>query len=246
MWELLSGVNWEFVGVVVTLVGIACATLLGVVVYLLQRRRKELGYRVISHTRLVSVEAEVEEEVVISFRGETVRDVHLVMVEVVNSGNQAIVGDDYERALCVDLGAGARVMSVEQVESEPVGIDVSPVIVESRDKVKARPVLLNPGDSFTLKILASAFAGTACVAGRIVGVKEIKALPSGVSATETWKAAFATAGLALAVATMGTCVVDALVGTVLDRVFFAALTALMFGLLWVLLLGRTLSRWLTR
>jgi len=176
---LLGGANWEFIGVVIALVGIVCTIILGMILYLLQRRRKELGYRVVSHTRLVSVEAEVEDEVAIVYRGEPVRDVHLVVVEVVNWGNQPIVPDAYERALCVELGTGARVISVDEVGSKPEGIQVSTSVHESRDKVTINPLLLNAGDSFTLKVLVSGYSGAVTVAGRVVGVKEIRTLLEG-------------------------------------------------------------------
>ena len=181
MWELLDDVNWDFIAVVVAVAGVVCTTLLGVAVFLLQRRRKELGYRVISRTPLVSVEADVKEQVVVVFGGEIVTDVHLVMVEVVNWGNQAIVPDDYQRPLCVDLGTGARVLSVGRVDSKPEGLDVSASIVESRDKVAVDPLLLNAGDSFTLKILVSTFSGAVSVGGRVVGVKEIGTVLEGTN-----------------------------------------------------------------
>ena len=176
MWELLRDPMWQAIGAGVGLVAIVTSISLAVAVYVLQRRRKELGYRVLSQTKVVSVEAEVEEEIVILFWGQVVTDVYLVLVELVNSGNQSIVEADYERRLSVDLGNGARVLSAEQVESKPEGIAVSWSISGSREKVQIDPVLLNGGDSVSLKILVSGFGGTVGVEGRIVGVKKIRAL----------------------------------------------------------------------
>ena len=57
MWELLRDPMWDGIGAAIGLVGVVAAIVLGVVLYRLQRRRKELGYRVLSKTRVVSVEA---------------------------------------------------------------------------------------------------------------------------------------------------------------------------------------------
>jgi len=176
MWQFLRDPMWQAIAAAIGLVGIATSIILGAVVYLLQRRRKQLGYRVLARTRVISVEEQVQEEVVIAFRGALVRDVHLVMVELVNSGNQPIVPDDYHRPLRIDLGEGSRVLSVDVAESKPEGIGASPSLAESRGAVEINPVLLNPGDSLRLKMLVSQFSGSVDVSGRVVGVKEIRYL----------------------------------------------------------------------
>lgn len=179
MWELLRDPIWQGIGAVIGVAGIVSAITLGVVLYLLQRHRKELGYRVLSHTRVVSVEAEVAERVQVLYEGQPVRDVHLVEVEVVNSGNEAIVVQDYEYPLAIGTGEKSRVLTAVLVEAEPEGLPAWPIISESGDTVRVQPLLLNPGDSFKVRILVSEFAGAVDVSTRIVGVKEIRELPEG-------------------------------------------------------------------
>ena len=185
MWQLLRDPMWQAVAAAITLLGILTSITLAVVVYLLQRRRKELGYRLLSQTRVVSVEAEIGEKVLILYEGQLVRDVHLVLLEVVNSGNQPIVRDDYQCPLNIGLGHGARVLTAELVESEPEGLSAWPVLTESPDLVHVHPLLLNPGDWFKLKMLVSEFGGTLDVSTRIVGVKEIRELPEGPAKAKT-------------------------------------------------------------
>ena len=176
MGELLRDPIWQGIGAAIGLVAVLCTIILGVVVYRLQRRRKELGYRVLSQSRVASVEADLEDKLVIMYDGERVPDVHLVILELVNSGNQPILPDDYHKYLHVDLGEGAEVLEAEQVDSKPKEIAASPFIIESGEKVRVDPVLLNPGDFFTLKFLVSRYGGTLDVGAHIVGVKEIRVL----------------------------------------------------------------------
>lgn len=176
MWELLRDPIWEGIGAAIGLVGVVSAIVLGVVLFRLQRRRKELRYRVLSQSRVVSMEAQGPEDVVMMRGGERIPDVHLVMLELVNSGNQPIIPDDYHYPLQINLGEGAEVLTADQVDSKPKGIAASPSITESLETVRVDAVLLNPGDSFTLKFLVTQYGGTLDVAAHIVGVKEIRIL----------------------------------------------------------------------
>jgi hypothetical protein len=174
MWELLRDPVWQGIGAAISVLAIISSIVLGMAVYRLQRRRKELGYRVLSETRVAAVEAAVGERVQILYEGQPVSDVHLVIVELVNSGNQPILRGDYQYPLHVGLGEGTQVLTVEQVDSNPEGINPLPSITQSRNEVRVEPVLLNAGDSFRLKLLVTKYGGTVDLEARIVGVKQIK------------------------------------------------------------------------
>jgi hypothetical protein len=176
MWELLRDPIWQGIGAAIGLIGVVSAIILGVVLFRLQRRRKELGYRVLSETRVVSVEAAVGERVQILYEGQPVSNVYLVVVELVNSGNQPIIPDDYHYPLHIGLGQGARVLAAEQVSSKPNGITAPVSITESLERVRVDPVLLNAGDSLGLKFLVTQYGGNLDVDARVVGVREIRTL----------------------------------------------------------------------
>jgi len=176
MGQLLGDNTSQFFGVAFGVAGILATVVVGVVFYRLGRPRKELGYRVLSNTRVVSVQGEMDQLVQILYLGQPVRDVHLLVLQVVNSGNEPIVADDYQCNLNIGLGDGARVLTAELVESDPEGLTAWPVLAEACDTVHVHPLLLNAGDWFKLKILVTGFSGLVRVNGRIVGVKEIKAL----------------------------------------------------------------------
>ena len=63
------------------------------------------------------------------------------------------------------------VLSGVITEVEPEGLPASIEIEKSR--VTFQPLLLNPKDTVTLKLLVSDFAGTVAIDGRVVGVKTI-------------------------------------------------------------------------
>jgi len=247
MWEVLRDPIWDGIGAAIGLIGVVAAIILAVAVYRLQRRRKELGYRVLSQSRVASVEADLDDKLVIMYDGERVADVHLVMLELVNSGNQPIIPDDYLHPLQINLGEGARVLTAEQVGSEPEGIPASPSITESLEKVRVDPVLLNAGDSFTLKILVARFGGTVDFDARIVGVKEIRVVRAELSKAERATLARVTTSAGFALMVMILCGVIALLeGSWLSALLFCvlALTAIPFyaGVL-APALSRAFRRW---
>jgi hypothetical protein len=71
----------------------------------------------------------------------------------------------------------SEILVSEVVETRPRNLDVSLEI--DKERVKIMPVLLNQGDSITLKVLVNApselhFGKNIAVEGRIVGVRNIK------------------------------------------------------------------------
>jgi hypothetical protein len=146
--------------------------------FLIARRRKRLSYE-LSVTRVLSVHEAVKGKVQILFGGEPVRDVALILVDLFNSGNEPIKADDYERPVRFSLGHGT-ILSAEVVRVKPKNLKLVMTGFE-RSSVVLEPLLLNAGDSITIKLLVNEFGGEFSVDGRIAGVKEIKrgAVPRG-------------------------------------------------------------------
>jgi hypothetical protein len=179
MWDFLRDPIWQSIGAVIGALGIVSAIALGVALYGLQRHRKELGYRVLSRARVASVDAQVAERVQVLFDGQAVRGAQLVVVQILNSGNEPIVAHDYEYPLRIRTGDTSRILTAELAEHEPDTVPAPPVISETRDNVQIQPLLLNPGDWFNVTILVSEFAGPVEVHTRVVGVKQIRQIPEG-------------------------------------------------------------------
>jgi hypothetical protein len=170
MLEFLRDPVWQFVGAVFAILAVAVAIFL----YLRQRQRKELSYEFVYRAPLVSIEESVKGRVKILLDDKPVQDICLVAVRILNSGNLPIIPADYERQVSLCFSENTQVISAEVSETKPKSLQAT-VSVENT-KVVLAPVLLNSGDSITLKMLVNQFDGQISVYGHIVGVKDIKEL----------------------------------------------------------------------
>jgi len=167
MPKILRDPIWQFVGAAF---GFA-AIILSIILYRTQRRRKALSFDIITFpTPLLSVDNEVKGKVQVLFDGKPVQDVYLVTLKFINSGDVPIVSADYVRPISLSFGESAQILTAEVVETDPVNLEASVKIEATRAVLE--PVLLNGGDSITLKFLVSGFDMIE-FDGRIVGVKDV-------------------------------------------------------------------------
>ena len=89
-----------------------------------------------------------------------------------NTGNTPVASADYEREVSFQFGDSTRVLTAEVSETHPDNLTAS--LVSSDRKIALKPVLLNKGDSVTIKALLGEFDGTINADGRIIGVKNIE------------------------------------------------------------------------
>ena len=83
MLEMLQDKPLELAGVAFALIAI----LVSIVIYYLQRQRKELAFGVLSEHHLLGVDEELADRVVVTFDGQPVKNIKLVIFGVKNSGN---------------------------------------------------------------------------------------------------------------------------------------------------------------
>ena len=167
MSELFRDPAWTFVGAFLGL--LALVAMVGI--YLAQRRVKRLSYEVTTNAQLLGVDDEIEGKVKILYDGEEVANVHLITVRCVNAGNQPISSSDYDRPVSFLLDQDSRLLSGEIIDEVPENLNAS--LNLSDGLVFIDPVLLNPKDEFTVKILVGDFKSFNGVDGRIHGVKRI-------------------------------------------------------------------------
>ena len=168
MWDILRDPLWQFIGAVLVVLGI----IISVVVLRQERHRKKLSYEIISSTPLLSSKEEISGKLQILFKGNPVEDVHLIEIKIANSGNMPITSAEYERPVNFGFGDKAQILTAEVIETNPKNLEAPADIQAGR--IVLAPVLLNSGDTITLRMLISQFDGHVNVDGRIVGVKEIK------------------------------------------------------------------------
>ena len=166
MPDILYSPIWQFVGAIFALLAI----LLTLSLYLKQRRRKALAYVVISSADLLSIEEGIRRRVKILFDDAPVESVRLIIIKLVNPGELPISKDDYESPVQFRFGKNSTVLSYEIIHKVPANLPVELSI--NSDGIIFNKILLNSGDSVTVKVLVSGRPELR-VEGRIEGVKEI-------------------------------------------------------------------------
>jgi hypothetical protein len=166
--ELLRDPAWQFVGAVIGLAALVAMFL----VYWLQRQRKAIAYEVVSKNQLLTVREELEGRLQVMYEGQPARDICLLVLKLLNTGNVAIATADYERPVSFSTGPSSKILSAAVTEVDPDNLVV--VLKSEESRVVIEPVLLNSKDSITLKLLVSDFSGTISTDGRIIGVKAIE------------------------------------------------------------------------
>jgi hypothetical protein len=120
------------------------------------------------------VEEEIKRDVQIFYKGKSVQQVNLIILQIVNSGNIPVIPTDYEIPISIDLGNEAQILTAQIVNTNPNNLRAS-INVETK-RVSMSPMLFNPNDSISLKILATKFGKKITVDGRIAGVVKIQQL----------------------------------------------------------------------
>jgi hypothetical protein len=167
MLDILRDPIWQFTGVIIAIAG----SLLTLALFVLDRRRKEFTYTVAVNETLVRVAEELEGDLQITFKGQPVRGLKLLILELVNTGNVPILPSDYIKHPSIIFNDEVKVLSAEIAETDPKEIDAG--INFSGSLVTFKLGLLNPRDYIRVKILVSNHDSSE-ISGRIAGVKRIK------------------------------------------------------------------------
>ena len=157
--EFLRDGVWQAIGAFFTI----AAIVVSFAIYHWQRQRRALTYHVKSAYPLLKTAEELQGRLSVQVDGVVVRNVDVMFVEVQNSGNHPISRSDFD----VPFAIISAVVDAEEPDNLGVALEVA------EEKVTLQPVLLNPGDKFTLKLLLSNNSEKYAVLGRVVGVREI-------------------------------------------------------------------------
>ena len=170
MIDYLRDPIWQFVGALLTLATIAAAVL----IFRAQRNKKSLSYKVISDTRVLTVDEEIAGEVEIIYGGMPVRNVNLCLLKIVNDGNVPVASADYERPLSFRFGDTCQILSAKIVNQSPQNLQ--PQSRYDATRFYLEPLLLNKKDSLTVKLLIAQYDSIVEPDARIIGVREVRKL----------------------------------------------------------------------
>lgn len=161
-----------------TIVSIIVAILVGIVavgatlwVGRRQMQVKKIEYVVDSSEQLLSLDRTVRSGLQITFNGEVVEQLYSHSIRVLNRGNTAIVATDYADPLEIRWPDGFKLTDVTVGHIEPASMSVE--IVRAQDHIRLPPIFLNPGDGYTVTLLAQQ-PERPYLAGRLVGGLVVK------------------------------------------------------------------------
>jgi len=161
---------WQSLGVIVATV----LTLVAILISLRQWQRKSLVYEVVSKENIVRVaDNSIGSELQISYQGKPVKDLNLITVKFINSGNTEIRPEDYVRQMSLNFGEHSEILGNKILEQEPSNLDLKINHEKSQEVLLIEPVLLNKKDFFVIQALVTGFQGVNPNA-RIAGVKKIQ------------------------------------------------------------------------
>jgi hypothetical protein len=147
--------------------------------FLIHRRetKKRLGYRVVTHTPMVSQGAGALELLSIRYDDRRLNDPQLVVLQISNPGSAALRPEDFQNDLRVILEGGARVVSVVGTTAGPApGADPPSVTLTEGGELEVAPLLLNSGDFIELQVLLDGSFTGSRVVGRVADVRSIEEL----------------------------------------------------------------------
>ena len=171
MLEILRDSVWQFIGAVLALIAIGVT----IAVFMAQRLRKRIAFDVLANIPLLTVSEESVSNLKLYFDGVPLDNATLFLLRILNAGNAPIATVDYEHAIRLEFAPNSKILAAEIVDSLPDRLPIK-VIHPDRNVAEFSPCLLNPGDSFTCRILGSDLSRKYAVTGRIAGVGSIESM----------------------------------------------------------------------
>ena len=169
MLEVLRDPIWQFAGAILAFVAVG----ISIVIYLLQKQRKNIEYDVLSSTPVLTELEEGIGTIQLVFNGVPVANPRLVVIRLINCGNLPIKSDDYEKPISfIFLDEENCILSAVLTEKSPDNLEIS--LSYKKNTVTLEPALLNPQDSLDIKLLVSGKKCPIKVDARICGVHKIR------------------------------------------------------------------------
>ena len=147
------------------------AVSIAIIVFFLQRTRKSLSYRVLSKTSLLKIHADVRDKLKIIYEDKPINDLHLIILQFKNNGNEPIKSADFETNIIFEFNKEAKIISNDVIEQNPDTLTYN--IMGNDNELTIYPALFNKNDFLKIKILIENFTTLEKIYGRIIGVPKI-------------------------------------------------------------------------
>lgn len=170
MLDILRDPIWQFIlGVSAILI----PTIVSFRVYKLQETKKDIVCKVMSITPLVDIKDDMQGKLRVFFDDAPVDNAYVIALRITNSGKLPVTSAEQETPIQIHIGTN-RILEAKVLETSPKGLTA--VVSNTNDSIVLNPLLLNAGDSLTIKVVTDSYSGKISTSGRIVGVNQVKLL----------------------------------------------------------------------
>ncbi|MBP1737202.1 MAG: hypothetical protein H6Q60_1083 [Oscillospiraceae bacterium] len=121
---------------------------------------------------MVTVADKLKDRIEIFVDGKKVTKQHLKVIKFVNNGNEPIRIEDFDKPVKICFGENAEIYE-SMVTGKPKDLEVD--ITDFINYLEIKPLLLNPLDSFSVRVLVNS-TDELNIEGRIAGVSQIKGI----------------------------------------------------------------------
>ncbi len=140
----------------------------------LSQRTKEISIGIVARSPLVARGETDLSDFELIFQGKKVERVESLTLQFENSGDISIEREDFDGDIVAEFGEKARVLSASLSEAAPASLN--PSFFSDPNTLFLRPLLLNPGDRFSLSLLISGQPSEPKIRARISGIRRVSLL----------------------------------------------------------------------
>ncbi len=168
MWEIFDHPIWTFIAII-------SGITIPIIIYLVQRSKKGIGYTILSCNELIknpSIHSskKLKGRLEILYNGQPVSNVYHILIRIFNSGNVPIRPEDYELPLKIDFGKKTQILrKILSKSSEDINVKDK---VE-KNVIKLNKFLFNKGESIKYSIFLADYTNSLNISGRIAGINKI-------------------------------------------------------------------------
>ncbi|MGN6827500.1 hypothetical protein [Paucibacter sp. M5-1] len=160
--------NVPFVSLIATVIGVAVS----VWIYRTDLSSKSLAVVLKSQTPIAASALDALKDVQVVHGGKPVPDPVLSLVTVTNDGSRPVATADFESPILIDAEGASLLVAAQVTARQPA--DLKPLLTVDGRTVSIAPMLLNPGDEFTLALLTAGKPTALRPAARVSGVSNIR------------------------------------------------------------------------
>ena len=160
LWDTITSNPLQSIALAITILSV----IVTITIFYKNRKLKSLCYNILTNTPLLTIDEGLEGKIKIYYLEEPsvekpIKNLSVIILKFFNNGNEPIKSSDFEslesndveKSIKISFGQNMNVLSAEQIDSSPKKINAT--LNYSADQVYIEPLLLNPNDSITIKIL---------------------------------------------------------------------------------------------